>query len=155
MPAREKPSCYEKAVELLARRSHFEAELTRKLGERGYGEEEVSEALARLRQQGYLDDARTAGELVEQRRARGPEGSRRLQAELSRRGVDAGTIAATVGDISAEEELTAAREATASFRRRGKTDPAALARHLDRKGFSRAAIYAVLREEGQELPEEA
>lgn len=155
MPAREKPSCYEKAVELLARRSHFEAELSRKLGERGYGEEEISQALARLRQQGYLDDGRTAGELVEQRRARGPEGSRRLQAELARRGVDAGTIGAAVGDASPEHELAAAREAAASFRRRGKADPAALARHLDRKGFSRGAIYAVLREGGQEPPEEA
>lgn len=146
--------CYEKAVELLARRSHFEAELARKLGQRGYGEEEIAQALARLREQGYLDDGRTAGELVEERLARGPEGSRRLEAELARRGVDAETIATAVGEPSPEEEVAAAREAAASFRRKSKTNPAALARHLDRKGFSRAAIYAVLREGGEELAED-
>ncbi len=146
--------CYEKAVELLARRSHFEAELARKLVQRGYDREEIAAALSRLREQGYLDDGRTAGELVEQRRARGPEGSRRLEAELARRGVDAGTIAAAVPQPSREDELAAAREAAASFRRKAKSNPAALARHLDRKGFSRPAIYAVLREGGEEIAED-
>lgn len=137
--------CYDKAVELLSRRSHFSAELARKLTQRGFPSEEIESTLARLKEQGYINDETTAGEFVSARRARsGGSGSRKLEAELARRGVEGEAIASALAVISPEEELEAAREAAALWRRKGGTDRAALARHLDRKGYSRRAIYAVL-----------
>jgi regulatory protein len=132
-------SCYDRAVALLAGRSHFRRELEAKLVQRGYAEDEVTVALDRLAARGFLDDRRTAEQFVAERLARGPRGRARLVAELSRRGLDDDQARAVLEDDSA-----AAREATAAWERRGGKDAAALARHLARKGFSGRAIVAVL-----------
>jgi regulatory protein len=132
---------------LLAGRAHFRAELAKKLAARGYEQSEVAAALDRCARQGFLDDLATAKAFVEERRRRGL-GRSRLAAELSRRGAGREAIAAALGELSAEDDLAAAREAAARWRRGGSADGARLARHLDRKGFSRRAILAVLEEGG-------
>lgn len=145
-------SCYDKAVQLLAVRSHFRAELAAKLTRRGYPEEEVEATLDRLTAEGYLDDRRAAEELTAARVERGGEGRRRLRAELARRGVAPAVVEETVAALTPEDDLPAAREAARrwSSRRPAGKDPraeaASLARHLERKGFSHRAIVAVLRE---------
>ncbi|HEX2223318.1 MAG TPA: regulatory protein RecX [Thermoanaerobaculia bacterium] len=148
-------SCYDKAVQLLAVRSHFRAELAAKLARRGYSEDEVAAALDRLTAEGYLDDRRAAEELTAARIERGGEGRRRLRAELARRGVASEVVEETVAALTPEDDLPAAREAARRWSsRRGSSgrgrDPraeaASLARHLERKGFSHRAIVAVLRE---------
>jgi regulatory protein len=136
------PACYDKAVQLLAARPHFRAELAGKLARRGYPSGEIEDALDRLTQQGYLDDREAAAGFVEGRAARG-EGRTRLQAELAKRGASGETIEGVLADLP-EDDLPAAREAAERWARRGGTDPAALARHLARKGFSHRAIVAVL-----------
>lgn len=139
--------CYDKAVELLARRPHFAVELSKKLAARGYASEEVEEAVARLVAQGYLHDGATAETYVAQRQAKGPEGARRLAAELARRGAGSDEVRRALEAISPEDELEAARRAAEQWRRKGGKDPAALARHLDRKGFTRSLIYRLLGED--------
>jgi regulatory protein len=146
----QRPGCYDKAVELLARRAHFRAELRQKLVARGYPDEEVEETLGRLVEEGYLDDRQTAAEFVEGRLARGPEGRRRLAAELARRGAPAAAIGDALDEKLPGDDLTAAREAAERFLRAGRRDPGALARHLDRKGFSRRSILTLLDELGLE-----
>ena len=74
----------------------------------------------------------------------------RLAAELARRGAPAEIAAAALTALLPEDDLPATREAAARWARRGGKEPAALARHLARKGFSRRAIVQVLREEGSE-----
>ena len=147
MSERPRPSAYARAVRLLAARTHFRRELEAKLAARGYPAEEVAEALDRLAAEGYLDEGRAASELVETRLARGGEGRRRLAAELARRGADQDAAEAALAALPADD-LPAAREAAERWERRGGGDPAALARHLDRKGFSRRAIVALLRDRG-------
>ncbi|HSN87811.1 MAG TPA: regulatory protein RecX [Thermoanaerobaculia bacterium] len=140
-------TCYGKAVQLLASSPHFRRELQTKLTQRGFPSEEISEALDRLVQQGYLDDARTAVAFVEQRLSRGTEGRLRLQAELEKRGAPREAIEAALASLVPEDDLEPAREAAERWARlhpRGK--PASLAQHLARKGFSRRAIFAVLRQ---------
>lgn len=139
------PPCYDKAVQLLASRPHFRRELAGKLFQRGYPPDEVEAALDRLTGQGYLDDSETARAFVEGRLARGAEGRTRLKAELLKRGAPAEAIDAVLGDLP-DDDLPAAREAAERWARRGGGDPNSLARHLDRKGFSRRAIVAVLTE---------
>jgi regulatory protein len=136
------PSCYARAVRLLAVRPHFRAELKTKLAQRGYSEEEIGAALDRLASERYLDDIRAARDFVAHRLEKGGEGRLRLRAELVRRGASEEAIAAALAEVP-EDDLEAAREAAAKWARSHKPDPAALARHLARKGFSRRAIFAV------------
>ena len=137
--------CYQKAAQLLASRPHFRAELAIKLARRGFPAEEAAPALDRLEQQGYLDDTKTAADFVAHRRERGGEGRLRLRAELVRRGARPEAIDAALAGLNEDDDLEAARKAYA-VASRFKQDPAALARHLARKGFSRRAILAVLHE---------
>jgi regulatory protein len=148
----EKRSGYEKALELLGRRAHFRAELRQKLVARGYEDSEVEAALERLALEGYLDDRATAAEFVEGRLARRPEGRRRLAAELARRGAGEEAIEAALAEQTGVDDLPAARAAAERWLRGHRREPAALARHLDRKGFSRRSILALLDELGGEAP---
>ena len=135
--------CYDKAVQLLAARPHFRAELAGKLARRGHPQEEIEAALDRLTGQGYLDDRETAARFVEGRLERG-EGRARLKAELLKRGASGEAVDGALADLP-EDDLPAAREAAERWARKGGTDPSALARHLARKGFSQRAIVAVLK----------
>ncbi|HEX7183401.1 MAG TPA: RecX family transcriptional regulator [Thermoanaerobaculia bacterium] len=148
-------TCYDRAVRLLAARPHFRAELEAKLAQRGYFEEEIDGALDRLAAQGYLDDARTARDFVAHRQEREAEGRLRLRAELAKRGAPEEAIEAALAELAPQDDLPAAREAAERWAGRGRRpeDPAALARHLARKGFSRRAIFAVLNESHDIEPE--
>ena len=141
-------SCYDRACELLARRPHFRRELQTKLERRGYPAPEIAAALARLESQGYLDDAAAARGLVASRLARDGEGRNRLRAELERRGAAAAAVTAALDELP-DDDLPAAAAAARRWQGagggRGRTAEA-LARHLARKGFSRRAIFAVLKE---------
>ena len=141
-------SGYAKAVQLLAARPHFRAELAAKLARRGYPEAEAEAALDRLAREGLLDDLKTARDFVAHRRESRGEGRRRLAAELARRGAPAAAVDEALADLTPDDDLAAAQEAAAVWARRGGTDPRALARHLERKGFGRRAIVTVLNEHG-------
>lgn len=142
---------HERALRLLAGRPHFRADLRRKLMARGYEAAEVDDALARCAAQGYLDDEATARAFVAERQERRGLGRARIAAELRRHGATAEAIAAALGEVSDDGDLERARAAASRWRRHGGEGPAAkaaLARHLDRKGFSRRAIVAVLDQAG-------
>ncbi len=101
---------FSKALELLALRDHFRAELEEKLRRRGFSGEEVEGALARCRELGYLDDERAAERFVEISAVRKGWGPRRLEQELLRRGVDRGVAvrAAALDPGRVAEALAAA-----------------------------------------------
>lgn len=147
-------SPYDKAVQLLAARPHFRRELAQKLAARGLPAGEVEAALDRLTSEGYLDDRAAAESLIRSRLSRGAEGRLRLAAELARRGAPSEIAEAALDSLVPDDDLPAAREAARRWGRGSRGvkggDPAALARHLARKGFSRRAIVTLLREEGQD-----
>ena len=151
------PTCYDKAAQLLGSRPHFRRELQAKLAQRGFPAEEIEEALDRLAAQGYLDDAKTAAGFVEQRLARNAEGRLRLKAELEKRGAAPEAVESALADLP-DDDLEPARAAAERWARLHPRSTGgsgtSLARHLARKGFSRRAIVAILREEGQEPTEE-
>jgi regulatory protein len=153
--SRPRPDCHDKALALLGARAHFRAELERKLVRAGYEAEEIAAALARLAARGWLDDDALARARAEQLREGQGLGRRRVAHDLLRRGVAPDAVDAALGPERWPDELDRAREAAARWRRRGGTDPAALARHLDRKGFSRRAIVAVLEGLGHEVAADA
>ncbi len=137
-------SCFDKAAELLARRAHFRRELELKLRQRRFPPEEVEATLERLAGLGLVDDAATARAFVAERLRRGGEGARRLRAELERRGAAAEAIEASLAELPVDENEAATAAAARWRRGAGRKDAAALARHLERKGFSRRVIFAVL-----------
>jgi SOS response regulatory protein OraA/RecX len=102
-----------------------------------------------LQSEGYLDDRAAARDFVESRRSKG-EGRTRLRAELLKRGASEEAIEGVLSEMP-DDDLPAAREAAGTWERKGGTDPRALARHLERKGFSRRAIVAVLNDRADGL----
>ena len=95
-----------RAVGLLARRSHSQWELRRKLRQKGHAPEAIEAAMGRLAELGYLNDQAFASELVRRRGSlRGP---RALSAELAARGVDRAQADAAVAEFDAESQLDAA-----------------------------------------------
>jgi regulatory protein len=138
--------CFDKACELLARRSHFRAEIERKLRQRGFDETAVSSALNRLSELGYLDDAACAHSLALGPLSRRGYGPLRMRAELERRGAPAKEAAAAVETVFVDGEEEAARRVAERWLSRRTADRAALARHLGRKGFSSGTVLRLARE---------
>ena len=140
------PSCFDKAVDLLARRAHFRLELERKLTSRGYDSLEIEGAIDRLFDLGYLDERTTAEHYVAGRLRRGDFGPRRLVAELRQRGVDGDLAGEIVREKIGDEAELARRAADRWLRiKAGRATPAALARHLERAGFSSSLVWEELR----------
>ena len=146
-------SCFDKACELLSRRSHFRAELERKLRQRSYQEEVIAEALERLHGLGYLDDAACARSLAAGPLSRRGYGPLRMRAELERRGAPAEAAAVAVAEAFADGEEAVARQVAERWLARGRADRAALARHLDRKGFTSGTVLRLARELVEEAGE--
>jgi regulatory protein len=104
--ARPDASVLEAGLRLLARRAHSRVELRRKLGRRGYEEDEIQAALTRLTELGYVDDAEFAAAHVRRRSAsRGPFA---LSAELAARGVDRHTMGAALRAFDRPAQVAAA-----------------------------------------------
>jgi regulatory protein len=141
-PPRDLQAALAKAADLLARRDHFRAELARKLAQRAFPAEVVARALDRLGELGHLDDATAARRWAEGAVERKGFGPRRLLAELTRRGVAEEDARAAAAGAFPEGERAVARRVAARCRR--PDDRAAVARHLDRKGFSSDVIIEIL-----------
>lgn len=137
---------FNKAVDLLANRPHFTAELGQKLQRRGFADGDVTEALERLTSLGYLDDLAAAQGFAQHRAERQGWGPRRLRAELARRRVDEEIVSQVVAEAFREGEKPAARAAAERWSAKGGSDRDRLARYLDRRGFSKAVIVEILHE---------
>ncbi len=146
-PSRGAEAATSKALELLARRAHFRSQLAAKLAARGFPPAAVQEALDGLCERGYLDDRAAARQWAEGAARHHRYGPRRLRAELLARGVEAEVADEAVAAALGAGEREQARAAAARFR---GSDPAALARHLDRKGFSKPIILEIVRGFGGE-----
>jgi regulatory protein len=146
----DRPTCYNRALDLLSRRAHFSSELRRKLRQRHYEEDEIEAAVAKLFERKFLDDRATAKAFVEAKLRRGGLGRQKLLADLLKRGVDGDLATEAVAGLGYEEELAAGREAESKWRRQSARASASgsnkqvLARHLNRKGFSKRVILAIL-----------
>jgi regulatory protein len=93
-------------LRLLARRAHSRAELRQKLARRGYEEDDVGTAMARLTEMGYLDDAAFARGVVRRRSA--TRGALAVSAELAAKGIDRQGTAEALAGLDAESQLASA-----------------------------------------------
>ncbi|MBI5529560.1 MAG: RecX family transcriptional regulator [Deltaproteobacteria bacterium] len=109
------------ALDILARRRCTAAEIERRLGRAGYGEPEIAEAVAWLRDLRYVDDEAVAGEIACAGASRRNWGPGRVAVKLRARGIDRETASRAVA--GAFEGVDMRASARAALRRRfGRAD---------------------------------
>ena len=135
----------EAGAAILGRRMYSESELRGRLADRGYTDEEIGEAVEKLKEYGFLDDAAYAAALVERAAAKN-QSKKALLFELNRRGIDRDTA------MDAAEALPGASDALDELiraRLKGAIPDRALTektyRYLAGKGFAPGEIRAALR----------
>ena len=97
-------SAYDKAVSLLAVREHTKKELNDKLMNKGYGKEEIEDAILRLEKEGYISEERFAEVFIRSRLKKSPEGKSVLLYRLAEKGCQR-DIAANAIDEAWEDKL--------------------------------------------------
>jgi regulatory protein len=140
-----KLKAFDAGIRLLARRPFGGSELSRRLVQLGYGEDEVSAALATFVELGYIDDASFAERHVARRAGR--RGPRALAAELAAKGVDREIVKNAVRRFDRDEQV---RMAARLVRRAiGSNLPPTYAELLEkegprllRRGYSQAIAFA-------------
>jgi len=133
-----RPTALEAATKALARRDRSAADLTAYLERRGTAPEEAGRAVERLREAGYVNDARYALARAEVLAGRG-FGDAAVRFVLERDGVAADEVEAALATLIPE------RERALELLHLAKTPPAAV-RRLAAKGFSAESIEAAVAE---------
>jgi regulatory protein len=144
-------ACHDAALRALGLRWHGDRELSLKLRSKGYDAEAIAAALARLRQEGWLDDRRYA-EAYARGRARKHFGPERVRAELIGRGIDDRTAAAAVKNVFADEQTDATLEKLCI--RKAGLGRNKLTAHLLKLGYDYAAVSAAVRNVLRDTPQE-
>src|SRR5690242_13000975 len=145
---------YEYAVGALSRRMRTVAELKRLLRPRvefetEYGQTLVELVIRKLKDQGYLNDARYAAAYSSLRRDNEKFGRRRVITDLKVKGVHGEVIEKAVG--AAYEEINEEKQAREYLRRKRLQKPkdqkqaARIFRQLARAGFGSKTIFGILR----------
>jgi regulatory protein len=137
------------AITFLARRDFSQAELRRKLKERGYLPSAIDPALADLESGRVVDDQRYGENMVRSRARRG-QGPGRIRNELRRAGLAADVVQSTMDHAKEEGPDFLALARATRARKFGDVIPkdrkerARQARFLQYRGFSTDHIRAVL-----------
>ena len=141
-PAKARARVFQRAAKLLAAKQRSVEELREKLSTtRGATKAMVDEAIERLREYGYLDDAKFAQTYASLRLRERPIGRRRLQRDLWLKKVDKQIVESALDEVfeSTPEDDLIDRAIAKRIRLRGKPktreEPKKLFDHLLRQGF--------------------
>jgi SOS response regulatory protein OraA/RecX len=143
---------YQDGVRLLSRRSLTRREVVSRLKARGYGDDEVDEAVSRLTARSAIDDRALAIQWIASRAAGLGRGKDRAVAELVARGVDESIAAAAWSESMDDGAIDDDALVSRAVRRRlgappGRADKGRLARvynALLHEGFRDAQIETAL-----------
>ncbi|HEY1729784.1 MAG TPA: regulatory protein RecX [Candidatus Baltobacteraceae bacterium] len=132
------------ALRSLAQRRLTEAQLWSRLERKGFQDDEIADAVARCKRDGYLDDKLYAELYVTGTRK--AVGDARMVAALTAKGIDREVAFVSVqrGPLDERTRCNAALETLQ--RRRPEISYPSAARSLERLGFPASLIYAILRE---------
>lgn len=144
---------YDRALNMLASRGRSSAELRRLLVKKGEPADRVDVAIGRLEQSGFLDDAAFARQFSRSKAVGAGLSRRRLQQELSKRGVardvSAEAIEQVFVDEAIDEEASIERVARKKLRTLMSADAPTRKRRLysflARRGYDSSDISRVLR----------
>jgi len=153
MPDKPKRSTYDRALDMLEARARGVAELRRLLIRKGEPEADVDAAIERLRASGLLDDANYARQLTRSKALGAGLSRRRIQQELSKRGVAREVSDQAIVDVfdeeSIDEDAAIERVARKKLRTLSNVDEPTRRRRLygflARRGYDNDAIQRVLR----------
>lgn len=151
---KQKRSTYERALDMLEARSRAVAELRRLLIRKGEPEAEVDAAIERLRANGLLDDANFARQLTRSKAVGAGLSRRRIQQELTKRGVARALADEAIEEVfdeeGVDEEESIERVARKKLRTLTNVDDATRKRRLygflARRGYDNEEIQRVLRD---------
>ena len=96
---------YDRALNMLALRARSSSELARSLVRKGEEKAHVDWAIARLLEQGLLDDAAFARALTRSRVVGGKRSRRRVEQELARKGVARSVAGEAIDDVFEDEAV--------------------------------------------------
>lgn len=145
---------YEYAVGALGRRMRTVAELKRLLRQRVEADTEIGQTLVeliirRLKDQGYLNDAKYAATFSSFRRDNEKFGRRRVVTDLKAKGIHGEVIAKAIDEVYDEvNDEKQAREYLSRKRTKkpaNQKDAARVFRQLTRAGFASKSILTILR----------
>ncbi|WP_207885410.1 recombination regulator RecX [Pseudomonas sp. 30_B] len=133
------------AMDLLARREHGRAELSRKLRQRGAAQELIDPALDRLAEEGLLNESRYLESYIASR-ARAGYGPVRIREELSQRGLPRGEIdnALSESGVDWSENLREVWRRKFARLPQDARERAQQGRFLSYRGYSMEAISRLL-----------
>ena len=146
----DKPSAYDKALGLLARREHSARELKSKLAQRGLDAEDSAKALSQLQEKNFQSDARF-GDMLVRSRLEGGYGERWIVAELRTHGITeakAHELIEAAGPDWSELVRRQLRRRYGDKRPRDLAERNKRAAFLLRRGFDASTVKLVTRAEG-------
>src|ERR1700680_4255829 len=101
------PALYDAAIKILMRRAHSVSEMKKALIRRTADEDLIQKVIARLKQNGLVDDARYAKQFARQRTEIRHQGKYRVARELRARGVPDRHIETAIAEASANSDEAA------------------------------------------------
>jgi regulatory protein len=149
--------CLNTAIRYLGYRPRSEREIRQRLQRQGYSGECLEKALAKLKEQGLVDDAAFARFWKDNRETFSPRSRRLTKMELKQKGLDGDIIEQVIGEIDDGESAYRAAVKRAprlagidyqDFRRR-------LGAYLGRRGFSYGVIEKTTERVWRELKDSA
>lgn len=137
------------ALNLLSHRSRSVAEMTRYLEGKGYAPSTLQAVLARLEEEGLLNDERFAKDWVENRNTFRPRSHSQLKAELRFKGLSESAIDAALEESGVDDTALAMAAARKQAHRYQSCDYETYRKKLGnallRRGFSYATVNETLR----------
>jgi len=141
---------FDRAVLLLQIRSHSEAELIQKLMKKGFKQEEITEAILKLKEYHYIDDHKFAVDFITTHFSK--DSKRKIVMSLFQKGVDSDITEAAFFEVAESFEVSLEEEALNNsiekyIRHRSinnDEERQKLMAHLYRKGFSVNNIQRIL-----------
>ena len=148
--ADEDSRAYVVGLTMLARRELSEAQVRTRLARRGYDEDDVENAVARLKRERAIDDRRTALACARTEVRIKQRGRLRVQRQVESLGIDRRVARDAVAEVFAElDEAHLLEQALEKRLRRGPIADAAAANRIRRyllvQGFNPAEVSAALR----------
>ena len=142
---------YLAGLKMLARRELSEMQVRIRLTRREYTSEHVDAAVARLREERAIDDARTARAIAWTAVSTRGHGKRRVRRQVDAAGIDQAIASAAVEEVFNEIDVNALLQAAVIKRLRGRAsvaderEAARLFRYLIGQGFDAERVAETLR----------